>query len=110
MARSRREVVDEELDNWAKLVVEAHLATRTPRYTYHEAVRKPTARLVGGKPLEVICMNSLTVNLHLMMATFYRPTQSRYKILMEEPAFPSYTYAIKPLIVHHCLKTRQALI
>jgi kynureninase len=110
MPRSARELVDEELDNWAKLGVDAHLATRTPWYTYHEAVRKPTARLVGGKPLEVICMNSLTVNLHLMMATFYRPTQSRFKILMEEPAFPSDTYAIKTQIVHHGLNPRDALI
>src|SRR5438477_9945650 len=110
MQRSARELVDEELDNWAKLGVDAHLATRTPWYTYHEAVRKPTARLVGGKPLEVICMNSLTVNLHLMMATFYRPTQSRFKILMEEPAFPSDTYAIKTQIVHHGLDPKEALV
>src|SRR5213075_1055940 len=110
MPRSARELLDEELDNWAKLGVDAHLATRTPWYTYHEAVRKPTARLVGGKPLEVICMNSLTVNLHLMMATFYRPTQSRFKILMEEPAFPSDTYAIKTQIVHHGLAPKDALV
>jgi kynureninase len=110
MPRSARELVDEELNNWAKLGVDAHLATGTPWYTYHEAVREPTARLVGAKPLEVICMNSLTVNLHLMMATFYRPTQSRFKILMEEPAFPSDTYAIKTQIVHHGLDPRDALI
>src|SRR5437764_11927908 len=110
MPRSARELVDEELDNWAKLGVDAHLATRTPWYTYHEAVRKPTARLVGGKPLEVICMKSLTVNLHLMMATFYRPTQSRFKILMEEPAFPSDTYAIKTQIIHHGLNPKDALV
>jgi len=110
MPRSARELVDEELDNWAKLGVDAHHATGTPWYTYHEAVREPTARLVGAKPLEVICMNSLTVNLHLMMATFYRPTPSRFKILMEEPAFPSDTYAIKTQIAHHGLDPRDALI
>ena len=110
MPRSARELVDEELDNWAKLGVDAHHATGTPWYTYHEAVREPTARLVGAKPLEVICMNSLTVNLHLMMATFYSPTQSRFKILMEEPALPSDTYAIKTQIVHHGLDPRDALI
>jgi len=110
MPRSARELVDEELDNWAKLGVDAHHATGTPWYTYHEAVREPTARLVGAKPLEVICMNSLTVNLHLMMATFYRPTPSRFKILMEEPAFPSDTYAIKTQIVNHGLDPRDALI
>jgi len=110
MPKAARAIVEEELDNWAKLGVDAHHATGTPWYTYHEALREPTARLVGAKPLEVICMNSLTVNLHLMMATFYRPTKSRFKILMEEPAFPSDTYAIKTQIAHHGLDPREALI
>ena len=110
MPKTARAIVEEELDNWAKLGVDAHHATGTPWYTYHEALREPTARLVGAKPLEVICMNSLTVNLHLMMATFYRPTKSRFKILMEEPAFPSDTYSIKTQIAHHGLDPREALI
>jgi kynureninase len=110
MPKSARAIVDEELDNWANLGLDAHHATGTPWYTYHEALREPTARLVGAKPLEVICMNSLTVNLHLMMATFYRPTKSRFKILMEEPAFPSDTYAIKTQIAHHGLNPNDALI
>ena len=110
MPKSARQIVDDELDNWAKLGVDAHHATGTPWYSYHEALRKPTARLVGAKPVEVICMNSLTVNLHLMMATFYRPTKSRFKVLMEEPAFPSDTYAIKTQIIHHGLDTKVALI
>ena len=110
MPKSAKGIVEEELDNWAKLGVDAHHASGTPWYTYHEALREPTARLVGAKPLEVICMNSLTVNLHLMMATFYRPTKARFKILMEEPAFPSDTYAIKTQIAHHGLNPRDALI
>src|SRR6266545_3653416 len=110
MPKSARAIVEEELDNWAKLGVDAHHAAGTPWYTYHEALREPTARLVGAKPMEVICMNSLTVNLHLMMATFYRPTKSRFKILMEEPAFPSDTYAIKTQIVHHGLAPKDALV
>ena len=110
MPKTARAIVEEELNNWAKLGVDAHHGTGTPWYTYHEALREPTARLVGAKPLEVICMNSLTVNLHLMMATFYRPTKSRFKILMEEPAFPSDTYAIKTQIAHHGLDPRDALI
>ena len=110
MPKAARAIVEEELDNWAKLGVDAHHAAGTPWYTYQEALREPTARLVGANPLEVICMNSLTVNLHLMMATFYRPTKSRFKILMEEPAFPSDTYAIKTQIVHHGLDPRDALI
>src|SRR5438874_11117522 len=110
MPKSSRRIVEEELDNWAKLAVDAHHAAGTPWYSYHEALREPISRLVGAQPIEVICMNSLTVNLHLMMATFYRPTKSRFKILMEDPAFPSDTYAIKTQIVHHGLSAKEALI
>src|SRR5437867_5243217 len=110
MPKSSRQIVEEELENWAKLGVDAHHAAGTPWYTYHQSLRQPMARLVGAKAVEVICMNSLTVNLHLMMATFYRPTKSRFKLLMEEPAFPSDTYAIKTQIAHHGLDPRDALI
>src|SRR5437763_2504099 len=110
MPKSARAIVEEELDNWAKFGVDAHHAAGTAWYSYHEALREPMARLVGAKPLEVICMNSLTVNLHLMMATFYRPTKSRFKILMEEPAFPSDTYAINTQIAHHGLNPKEALV
>src|SRR5207245_3704024 len=107
--KSAKQIVEEELDNWAKLGVDAHHATGTPWYSYHEALREPTARLVGALSLEVICMNSLTVNLHLMMATFYQPTKSRVKVLMEEPALPSDTDAIKTQITHHGLDPKDAL-
>jgi kynureninase len=110
MPKGARQLVEQELDDWAKLGVDAHLEAATHWYTYHESLREPTARLVGAKPIEVICMNSLTVNLHLMMATFYRPTKSRFKILMEEPAFPSDTYAIKTQIIHHGLDPKHALV
>ena len=111
MPKSARQIVEQELDDWAKLGVDAHLDAKTPWYTYHETLREPMARLIGAKPIEVICMNSLTVNLHLMMATFYRPAKSRKnKILMEEPAFPSDTYAIKTQIVHHGLDPKEALV
>ena len=110
MPKSARQILDEELDNWAKFGVDAHHAAGTPWYSSHEALREPVARLVGAKPIEVICMNSLTVNLHLMMATFYRPTKSRFKVLMEDPAFPSDTYAIKTQIAHHGLDPKDALI
>ena len=90
--------------------MDAHLDGATPWYSYHETLRPPTAQLVGAKLNEVICMNSLTVNLHLMMATFYRPTKSRNKILMEEPAFPSDTYAIKSQIVHHGFDPKDTLV
>jgi kynureninase len=110
MPKSSRQIVEEELENWAKLGVDAHHAAGTPWYTYHESLREPMARLVGANTVEVICMNSLTVNLHLMMATFYRPTKSRFKLLMEEPAFPSDTYAIKTQIIHHGLDPKDTLV
>ena len=110
MPKSARQIVEQELDDWADLGVDAHLKAKTPWYPYHETLREPAARLVGARPTEVICMNSLTVNLHLMMATFYRPTKSRFKILMEDPAFPSDTYAIKTQITHHGLDPKEALI
>src|SRR5882724_1442407 len=110
MPKAARELVEQELDDWARLGVDAHLDAETPWYSYHETLREPMARIVGAKPVEVICMNSLTVNIHLMMASFYRPTQSRFKILMEEPAFPSDTYAIKTQIIHHGLNPKDALV
>jgi kynureninase len=110
MPKFARQIVEQELEDWAKLGVDAHLKGKTPWYSYHETLREPAARLVGAQPIEVICMNSLTVNLHLMMATFYRPTKSRFKILMEDPAFPSDTYAIKTQIVHHGLEPKEALL
>jgi kynureninase len=110
MPKSARRIVEQELDDWAQMGVDAHLDAETPWYTYHQTLREPMARLVGAQPVEVICMNSLTVNLHLMMASFYRPTKSRFKILMEDPAFPSDTYAIKTQIVHHGLDPKEALL
>src|SRR5207249_39194 len=110
MPKSAKQIVEQELEDWAKLGLDAHLNAKTPWYSYHEKLREPAARLVGARPIEVICMNSLTVNLHLMMATFYRPTKSRFKILMEDPAFPSDTYAIKTQIVHHGLDPKEALV
>ena len=109
MPKATRAFVNQELDDWSRLAVDGHLDGATPWYSYHETVREPAARLVGARPLEVVCMNSLTVNLHLMMATFYRPTKLRFKILMEEPAFPSDTYAIKSQIAHHGFDPKDAL-
>ncbi|HEX4632028.1 MAG TPA: kynureninase [Chthoniobacterales bacterium] len=110
MPKTARKIVEQELDDWAGLGVDAHLEAETPWYSYHENLREPLGRIVGAKPIEVICMNSLTVNIHLMMATFYRPTKARFKILMEDPAFPSDTYAIKTQFRHHGLDPKQGLV
>src|SRR5882762_8071135 len=110
MPKATRQIVEQELDDWARLGVDGHFDATTPWYSYHETLREPAARLVGALPNEVVCMNSLTVNLHLLMATFYRPTRTRNKILMEDPAFPSDTYAIKTQIAHHGFDPKEALV
>ncbi|MEO5718734.1 MAG: kynureninase, partial [Chthoniobacterales bacterium] len=110
MPKATRAAVEQELEDWARLGVDGHFDAATPWYTYHETLREPAARLVGAQPNEVVCMNSLTVNLHLLMATFYRPTKARNKILMEDPAFPSDTYAIKSQIVHHGFNPNDSLL
>ncbi|MBA3883387.1 MAG: kynureninase [Chthoniobacterales bacterium] len=110
MPKATRAVVQQELEDWGNLGVEGHLEGTTPWYSYHETVREPAARLAGALPHEVVCMNSLTVNLHLMMTTFYRPTSARFSILMEEPAFPSDTYAVKSQIAHHGFDPEEALV
>jgi kynureninase len=110
MPKATRRVVEQELDDWARLGVDGHFDAATPWYSYHETVREPAARLVGARPNEVVCMNSLTVNLHLLMATFYRPNRSRHKILMEDPAFPSDTYAVRSQIAHHGFEPDESLL
>jgi kynureninase len=110
MPKATRQIVEQELDDWARFAVDGHIDAATPWYSYHETLREPAARLVGARPNEVVCMNGLTVNLHLLMATFYRPTKTRNKILMEAPAFPSDTYAIKSQIAHHGFEPEESLL
>jgi kynureninase len=84
-----------ELEKWERLAVKAHFAGENPWMPYHELLAEPTAKLVGAGATEVVTMNSLTVNLHLMMASFYRPTRERHRILLEDRAFPSDDYALE---------------
>ncbi|MFF4240772.1 kynureninase [Actinomadura geliboluensis] len=100
----------EELDDWARLAVEAHTQGRRPWVDYHELLREPAARLVGALPHEVVAMNSLTVNLHLLMASFYRPAGTRTRILIEDSAFPSDSYAVAGQAVHHGLDPAAAVV
>jgi len=93
--------IEQELQDWANLGVEAHFHGRSPWMPYHRLLTEQMAELVGAEPTEVVVMNSLTVNLHLMMASFYRPTPQRYKILVERGAFPSDQYAVKSQIRFH---------
>jgi kynureninase len=99
--RAARALVERELDAWARLGVDAHFEGESPWYSYHENFRDTGARLVGALPGEVVFMNSLTVNLHLMMMTFYRPTPQRYRILADAPVFPSDLYALQSQLRHH---------
>ncbi len=105
-----RVLIEQELEDWAKLAVDAHFHGRTPWYSYHEVFRESGARLVGAVPDEVVMMNSLTVNLHLMMATFYRPTRERHKVLIDGPAFPSDLYAVQSQIRHHGFDPAESLL
>ncbi len=103
-------LLGQELTDWATLGVEAHFQGTRPWYRYHELFSDTAARLVGALPHEVVMMNTLTVNLHLMMVTFYRPTKDRFKILMEHAAFPSDTYAVTTQLRHHGLDPDGALL
>lgn len=102
--------IQEGLRDWADLGVEAHFHAKHPWMPYHRLLSEQTAELVGAKPHEVVVMNSLTVNLHLMMVSFYRPTPSRHKILMERGAFPSDQYAVKSQILFHGFDPASSLI
>ncbi len=105
-----RAVVGQEMEDWARLGVECHFHAKTPCYSYHETLRDPAARLVGALPHEVVFMNSLTVNLHLLMASFYQPVGRRRCILIDEPAFPSDLYAIQSQIRWHGLDPAECLL
>ena len=110
MPKAASEQVERELQDWRRLGVDAHMEARTPWYSYHEVLRDSAARLVGALPDEVVMMNSLTVNLHLMLASFYRPAGTRTKIVIEDAAFPSDSYAVQSQIVHHGLDPAEHLI
>jgi len=105
-----RSMVEQELKDWEELGVEGHFEARHPWYGYHEMFARPIASIVGGRPLEVVAMNTLTTNLHLMMVSFYRPTAKRHKILIESSAFPSDQYAVASQAHFHGYDPRDAII
>jgi kynureninase len=105
-----RSYVEQELEDWARLGVEAHFRGKHPWMPYHWLLTEQTARLVGAKPIEVVVMNSLTVNLHLMMVSFYRPTKERHKIVVEESAFPSDKYAVQSQVRYHGFNPSTSLV
>ena len=108
--KSAKAFIDQELADWARLGVEGHFHGKNPWVPYHRLLTGQMAALVGAEPMEVVVMNSLTANLHLMMASFYRPTSQRYKILIERGAFPSDQYAVKSQIRFHGLEPKKSLL
>ena len=105
-----RAAIGQELDDWARLGVEGHFDGRTPWFDYHEIFAEPLAEIVGAKPGEVVVMNGLTVNLHLLMVSFYRPTAERYRIVIEAGAFPSDQYAVASQARFHGLNPADAVV
>ncbi|MGY8988003.1 MAG: kynureninase [Flavobacteriales bacterium] len=105
-----KEYLNQELEDWATFGVEGHFHAKNPWMPYHEFLTESYARIVGAKPTEVVAMNTLTVNLHLMMVSFYRPTEKRYKIIIEGDAFPSDIYAVESQIKHHGFSPETSLI
>jgi kynureninase len=102
--------VQQELEDWARLGVEGHFHARRPWTQYDQQTKKTLAKLTGAKPTEVVAMNQLTVNLHLMLVSFYQPSGTRYKILTEAGAFPSDQYAIASQIRFHGYDPKEAWI
>ena len=105
-----KKYIDEVMNDWANLAVEGHFYAEKPWWDYHERFATPLSKLVGALPTEVTVMNTLTVNLHLLMVSFYRPTKSRYKIICEEKAFPSDQYMFQSQVHFHGYKTEDAIV
>jgi len=108
--KTARSYLEQELEDWARLGVEGHFHARHPWMPYHRLLTEQTAELVGAEAPEVVVMNSLTVNLHLMMVSFYRPTPKRHKILVEGGAFPSDQYAVQSQIRFHGFDPTSSLV
>jgi kynureninase len=108
--KSAREYVNKELDEWAKWGVEGHFEAENPWVSYHEILTPASARLVGANESEVVCMGTLTNNLHLLFVSFYKPTAKRFKIISEAKMFPSDRYLLETQARHHGLDPDEAII
>jgi kynureninase len=108
--KSVRALIEQELKDWETLGVEGHFHAKNPWMPYHEFVTGQMAKIVGARAVEVVAMNSLTVNLHLLMVSFYRPTRARHKIVIESGAFPSDQYAVQSQIKFHGFTPENSLI
>lgn len=108
--KTAKAYVNAELDDWAKLGVEGHFHATNPWLSYHEMLTPTSAELVGANDSEVVCMNSLTTNLHLLFVSFYRPNKQRFKIISEAKMFPSDRYLLETQVKHHGFDPDEAII
>ena len=108
--KSAKNYVDEVMNDWANLAVEGHFYAQKPWWDYHERFANPLSKIMGCLPTEVTVMNTLTVNLHLLMVSFYRPTAKRYKIICEEKAFPSDQYMFQSQVHFHGFNPEDAIV
>ncbi len=108
--KNTKKFVDEVMKDWSNLAVEGHFYAEKPWWDYHERLAKPLSKIVGAKPEEITVMNTLTVNLHLLMVSFYRPTKKRYKIICEEKAFPSDQYMLQSQVKFHGYNPEEAIV
>lgn len=108
--KSAAAMIEQELKDWRDLGVEGHFDAERPWFPYHEFFFESEARIVGARPVEVVVMNTLTTNLHLMMVSFYRPTPERYRIVIEENAFPSDRYAVASQARFHGYDPEEAIV
>ena len=108
--KTTKAVVEQELKDWANLGVEGHFQAKNPWMPYHEYLTQSMAKIMGAKPIEVVVMNTLTANLHFLMASFYSPTKKRPKILIESDAFPSDRYAVQTQLEFHGYDPKDCLI
>lgn len=108
--KSTQKYIQQELDDWANLGVEGHFEAKNPWMPYHEFLTDSMAKIVGAKPIEVVTMNTLTTNLHLLMVSFYQPTKTKYKIVIESDAFPSDRYAVQTQLEFHGFDANEGLI
>ncbi|HET8809050.1 MAG TPA: kynureninase [Flavobacteriaceae bacterium] len=108
--KKTQDYLQEELNDWAKLGVEGHTDAKHPWMPYHEFLTEKMAKIVGAKPSETVVMNTLTTNLHLLMVSFFRPTKTRYKIVIESDAFPSDKYAMESQLKFHDIDPKDGLI
>ncbi|HLU50768.1 MAG TPA: kynureninase, partial [Flavobacteriaceae bacterium] len=102
--------LQQELDDWAQLGVDGHTDARHPWMPYHEFLTEQMAQIVGAKPSEVVVMNTLTTNLHLLLVSFYSPTAKKFKILIEKDAFPSDKYAVESQLRFHGIDPKEGLV